>query len=263
MSTTTKGYVDAEYLDTAAADTQLSRVKQLTYERMHLKLGQRILDVGCGPGTDTISLARYVGPSGQVVGVDHDPDMIAEADQRALKAGVSARVQHKRADATALPFDSNYFDACRSERVFPHLLDPAKALSEMARVTKPGGWVVVLDPDGGSVSMDADDIESERRLVRVFAEHMLNNGYVGRRLYRLFKEQGLAEVSVQICGFHFTDYPLARKMWLMDKVENEALALGVITVQELQQLHAYWEQANGDGVYFGSGHGILVSGCKL
>ena len=121
-------------------------------------------------------------------------------------------MKHKRADATELPFDSNYFDACRSERVFPHLIDPAKALSEMARVAKPGGWIVVFDPDAGSVSMDADDIESERRLVRVFAEHMINNGYVGRRLYRLFKEQGLEDVTAQVCGFHCTDYALARQL---------------------------------------------------
>jgi len=83
MSTTSKGYVDAEYLDTAAA--QLATFKKLTYERMHVQPGQRILDVGCGPGTDTIPLAPYVGPSGQVFGVDNDPDMVAEADERATK----------------------------------------------------------------------------------------------------------------------------------------------------------------------------------
>ena len=59
--------------------------------------------MGCGPGTDTIPLAHYVGVSGQIVGVDYDAEMIAEADQRALKAGVSAWVTHKRADAIALP----------------------------------------------------------------------------------------------------------------------------------------------------------------
>jgi hypothetical protein len=48
----------------------------------------------------------------------------------------------------------------------------------------------------------------------------------------------------------------------MDQVEREALALGVVTVQQLDQLHAYWEQANADGVYFGSVHWILVSGRK-
>jgi len=260
MSPTKKGYVDAAYLDTA--DKLMEAFKQLTYERMHIQPGQRILDLGCGPGTDTIPLAQCVGPSGQVVGVDYDAEMIAEADQRAQKAGVSACVKHERADATALPFESNYFDACRSERTFQHLLDPTKALSEMARVTKPGGWIVVLDPDWGSLSVDANDIESERRLARVLAGCLVNHGFSGRRLYGLFKKQGLVEVSAEVCGLHFSDYALARQMWLMDKVEREALALGVVTNQELDQLHAYWEQASADGVYFGSMHGILVSGRK-
>ncbi len=262
MSSKPKGYVDTTYLDTAAELTLLNMFKQLTYERMRAQPGQKVLDVGCGPGTDTIPLAQWVGSSGQVIGVDSDAEMIAEADQRALKAGVSAWVTHKHADAITLPFESNYFDACRSERLFIHLLDPAKALSEMVRVTKSGGWIVVLDPDAGTLSVDASEIETERRLARIFAEHIMNNGYSGRQLYRLFKQQGLADVSAQVCGLHFTDYALARQMWLMEKVEREALTLGVVTVQELDQLHAYWERANADGVYFGSVHWILASGRK-
>lgn len=262
MSPRPKGYVDTAYLDTAGENDMMNTFKQLTYERMHAQRGHRILDVGCGPGTDTIPLAQWVGASGQVIGLDRDAEMIAEAQQRALEARVSAWVTHKRADAIALPFESSYFDACRSERLFPHLVDPAKALSEMTRVTKSGGWIVVLDPDGGSISVDASDIESERRLARVFAERIVNNGYAARQLYRLFKQQGLVDVSAQVCGLHFTDYALARQMWLMDEVEREALALGVITVRELDQLHAYWERANADGVYFASVHWILASGRK-
>jgi ubiquinone/menaquinone biosynthesis C-methylase UbiE len=260
MSSKPKGYVDTTYLHTAAE--QLNAVKQLTYERMRVQPGQKVLDVGCGPGTDTIPLAQWVGSSGQVIGVDYDAEMIAEANQRALKAGVSANVTHKHADAIALPYDANYFDACRSERLFIHLLDPAKALSEMTRVTKPGGWIVVFDSDLGNISVDASEIETERRLARVFAEHMVNNGYSGRQLYRLFKQQGLADVSAQVCGFHVTDYALARQVWLLDRVERKALALGVVTVQELDQLRADWERANADGVYFGNGSFILASGYK-
>jgi ubiquinone/menaquinone biosynthesis C-methylase UbiE len=188
--------------------------------------------------------------------------MIAEAEQRAQKAGVSDWVIHKCADAIELPFESDYFDACRAERLFEHLLNPAKALSEMVRVTKSGGWIVVLDSDWGTFSMDANEIDTERRLVRFFSEHSLNNGYSGRKLYRLFKQQGLADISTQMCGVTFTDYPFTRQLVLMDKSEREALAQDVIAVQELEQLHNFWEQANADGDFFASVSMILVSGCK-
>jgi len=262
MSSPPKGYVDAAYLDAAAANDMMKAFKYFTYERMHANPGHTVLDVGCGPGTDTIPLAQRVGGSGQVFGVDYDADMIAKAQRRAMEAGVSSWASHVRADATALPFDSDRFDACRSERLLPHLFNPEKALSEMTRVTRPGGWIVVLDPDGGSISVDASDVQTERTLVRIFAEHMVNNGYVARQLYRLFKQQGLAEVSTQVCGLHFVDYALARQMWLLDEVERKALAMGVVTLRELERLQAYWERADAEGTYFASVHWILVSGRK-
>lgn len=255
-----KGYVDTTYLDTV--QKLLNNFKRLTYEQMRVQPGQKVLDVGCGPGTDTIPLAQWVGTSGQVIGVDYDADMIAEAEKRALEAEVSGWVIHKHADAIALPFESDYFDACRCERSFQHLHDPVKALSEMARVTKSGGWIVALDSDWGSLSIDTSEIETERRYVRFFTEHMANNGYSGRQLYRLFKQQGLVDVSAQMCGVPFTDYAFARQMMIMDRGEREAMASGVVTAQDLDRLHTCWEQANADGDFFASVSMILVSGRK-
>ena len=260
MSSQPKGYVDTTYLDTV--QRLLNDYKRLTYEQMHIQPGQKVLDVGCGPGTDTIPLARQVSPSGQIIGVDYDEKMIVEAKQRSQKAGVSSWVIHKCANANELPFESDYFDACRAERLFEHLLDPAKALSEMVRVTKSSGWIVVLDSDWGTFSMDANEIETERRLVRFFSEHSVNNGYSGRQLYRLFKQHGLADISIQLCGVTFTDYPFTRQLVFIDKSEREALAQGIITVQELERLYDFWEQANTDGDFFASVSMILVSGRK-
>jgi ubiquinone/menaquinone biosynthesis C-methylase UbiE len=84
-----------------------------------------------------------VSPSGQIIGVDYDTEMIVEAEQRAQKTGASTWVIHKSADSIKLPMESNYFDVYCAERLFQHLLDPAKALSEIVRVIKSGGWIVV------------------------------------------------------------------------------------------------------------------------
>jgi ubiquinone/menaquinone biosynthesis C-methylase UbiE len=260
MASHSRGYVDTTYLDTV--QHLLADLKRLTYEQMRVQPGQKVLDVGCGPGTDTIPLAPLVGTSGQVIGVDHDADMIAEAEKRAQEAEVSARVIHKVGDATALPFESDHFDACRCERLIQHLQDPVKALSELARVTRPGGWIVVLDADWGSLSIDTSEIEAERRYVRFFAGHMAHNGYSGRQLYRLFKQRGLVDVSIRLCGVPFTDYALARQVLIMDRAEREAVASGVITAQDLDRLHAWWKQANADGVFFASMSMMLVSGRK-
>jgi ubiquinone/menaquinone biosynthesis C-methylase UbiE len=108
-----KGYVDAQYLQMAARLMQ--PFKERTYHLMQIQPGQRVLDVGCGPGTDTLPLARLVGPMGWVVGVDHDPAMVRQAERLAASAGLNTWVKHLQADVrTGLPCPSGTFDSCRS-----------------------------------------------------------------------------------------------------------------------------------------------------
>ncbi|HXV83126.1 MAG TPA: methyltransferase domain-containing protein [Candidatus Binatia bacterium] len=255
-----KGYVDPEYLQVVG--DVLNQIKQRTYDRMQIQAGHQVLDVGCGPGTDTIPLAHLVGSTGRVYGVDHDEAMIVEADQRVEKAGVSAWVQHKQARAASLPFTSEYFDSCRSERLFQHLRDPAPVLAEMTRVTKTGGWVVVLDTDWGTYAIDTAEIDVERRLNRFFAEQMFYNGYAGRQLYRLLKRQGLQQVSFEIWPVALTHYALARQIQLADRLEQEALAANILTEEELGRWRTSLEQADAEGLFFSYGCLVLAAGRK-
>ena len=255
-----KSVVDTNYLRAAAK--LLEGVKKRSYEFMAIKPGQKLLDVGCGPGIDTVALAQLVGENGRVVGIDHDEAMIKEADRYAAQSGVASRISHKRADVYALPFEENTFDSCRSERLFQHLLQPEQALDEMIRVTKSGGWVVVLDTDWGSISMDTPEVDIERRLARFRAEHMLANGYAGRQLYRLFRLAKLGEIKVGGFTTVSTDYEVARYIAMIDKTENEASAAGVITEDELRRLRASSERARDEGLTFGSGCMILAAGRK-
>jgi ubiquinone/menaquinone biosynthesis C-methylase UbiE len=256
-----KGYVDPEYL--RVVGDLLNQIKQRTYDRMQIRTGHKVLDVGCGPGTDTIPLAHLVGSSGQVCGVDYDEAMVVEADQRAEKVGVRAWVKHKRADVSSLPFESDYFDSCRSERVFQHLRNPAQALAEMTRVTKTDGWVVVMDADWGTYSIDTAEVDIERRLARFFAEQMLYNGYAGRQLYGLFKKQGLRDVTFEICPVAVTHYTLARQIRLADRLEQAALAANIITEAELRRWRTGLEQADAEGIFFSQACAVLVAGRKM
>lgn len=257
---TPKGYVDPDYL--RKFGEYLNQLKQRSYDCMQIETGHKVLDVGCGPGTDTTPLAQLVGSTGEVGGVDYDEEMIAEAEKYAEKIGTSAWVSHKQADATSLPYASGYFDSCRSERLFQHLLNPAAVLAEMERVTKIGGWVVVLDTDWGSGGIDTCETDIERRLVRFNAERMFHNGYSGRQLYRLFKEQGLSDVSYEIFPVTVTSLGIARQMWTSDRMERQALAENIVTEDELHRIRASFEEADAKGVFFGYGNMTLVAGRK-
>ena len=253
-----KGYVDTEYLQITATVTE--QVKRRSYTLMGIQSGDRVLDVGCGPGTDTLALAQLVGSSGQVVGVDYDEEMIVEADKAAAEANVGANVKHAQADACALPFESGTFDSCRSERLFQHLRHPEEVLSEMMRVTKPGGWIVVLDTDWGSCSIDSPHVDIERRVMRMLTERCLNNGYSGRQLYRLFGQQDLGDIVVEGFCLPVLSYPLARQICQFDEAEAEALSAGVVSSEELDVWRAGLEQADSDGAFFASASVMLVAG---
>lgn len=102
--------------------------------------GQRLLDVGCGPGALVRQFARH---GCQVVGVDADPAMVARADE--LAAGLPG-AEFRQGSVLALPFGAGEFDLVTATNVVFLLPDPVAGLREMARVCRPGGRVAMLNP---------------------------------------------------------------------------------------------------------------------
>jgi ubiquinone/menaquinone biosynthesis C-methylase UbiE len=252
-----KGYVDSDYLQMTAALVNLA--KERSYAQMHVSAGDRVLDVGCGAGTDTVALAGLVGPAGRVVGIDIDGEMVGQAEGRAHESGVEARVEHRQGDAAALPFEAGEFQASRSERLFQHLVHPEQALAEMVRVTRPGGRIVVLESDYGSLSFDTDETDIERRLCRFIAEKEVQSGYAGRRLLRLFRQQALTGVEIEVLPVPLLSYPLCRQAMLLDRFEREAQEAGVLAPEEIARWRSSLEQAEREGAFFACANLVLAS----
>jgi demethylmenaquinone methyltransferase / 2-methoxy-6-polyprenyl-1,4-benzoquinol methylase len=102
------------------------------------------VDVACGSGALTVDLARAAGPAGDVLGVDLSAPMLARARRRRLPSS-AARPRFARADALALPLADATVDAATIAFGLRNVPDYAACLREMARVTRPGGRVVVLE----------------------------------------------------------------------------------------------------------------------
>jgi len=109
----------------------------------HLQPSLEILDVGCGPGTITVDLAKRVG-DGHVTGIDYTDEPFAEARSLAEKEKV-ANINFLTADIHALPFEDGMFDIVHAHQVLQHIRDPVKGLREMKRVAKTGGLVAVCE----------------------------------------------------------------------------------------------------------------------
>lgn len=109
-----------------------------------LQLGERVLDLGSGAGTDSLIAAQMVGPAGRVTGLDMTPQMLAKARAGAAALG-SANVEFHLGEAEALPFEEESFDVVISNGVIDLLPDKDSVFREVHRVLAPGGRIQVAD----------------------------------------------------------------------------------------------------------------------
>jgi arsenite methyltransferase len=133
--------------------------------------GERVLDVGSGPGFLVASLADAVGPSGAVRGLDPSAPMNTVA--RDVTAGRSW-VGIDDGDALALPYPDGMFDAAAATQVYEYVADIPAALAELRRVLRPGGRALVLDTDWDSVVWHAADRDRHRRVMAAWEEHLVH-----------------------------------------------------------------------------------------
>ena len=191
--------------------------------------GERVLDVGCGSGAVTRTLAQRVAPGGRAVGLDASTALLKVARELANKAGLGAIIEFKDGDCRALPFPDASFDAVVAATTLSHVPDPRRALAEMVRVTRPGGRVGVFDVDGDLTLFAHPDRELTRRIVLAYSDLGWVNGWLARGLPALLVELGI--VNVRARGF----MPLESGGYYANRAERSAEAAataGAITADE-------------------------------
>ncbi len=176
--------------------TQMSR-SQL-YRRANLLHAERILDVGCGTGVLTNELARRT--RGQVIGLDNNPEMLAFARRS------TSRVHYEEGDALDLPYPDAHFDTVICHFVLLWVADPRLAVREMARVTKPGGDVLICaEPDYGG-RLDWPDLPIRDWQIEGLRQQGANP-LIGRQVRRLLMQAGL-RADVGVIASHWTAHDL-------------------------------------------------------
>jgi arsenite methyltransferase len=148
-----------------------------------LQPGERVLDIGSGPGFLADEMAEEVGPEGRVHGIDPSESMLAIARRR------DRPVEYAAGDALALPFADAAFDAAVATQVYEYVPDMPAALAEVRRVLRPGGRLLILDTDWDSIVWHSSDRERMLRVLAKWNDH-LADPYLPRRLPRLLRAAG-------------------------------------------------------------------------
>jgi ubiquinone/menaquinone biosynthesis C-methylase UbiE len=231
--------------------------KPLMLDQMRLHRGQRVLEVGCGTGDDVRTIARRVGPSGLVVGIDSSPLVVAEATRRSL--GRNLPVEFRVGDARALELPDGAIDRCRAERLLMHAhAEPAEIVGEMTRVLRPSGRLVVFELDWDTLAIDGAERKLTRRIVRSYSDGV-PNGCVGRTLPRLLRDAGLIDVATLP---HAVEIPFDFFGWVLSGHLDAAIAAGSFTPEEMIGWWDAIDAAHAHGHFYAAILGFVVAGTK-
>ena len=163
-------------------------------QSLNISAGQKVLDLGCGIGGATLSIAEITGPTGLVAGVDISSAMIEYATRRAANR---REIEFRLGDACSVPYPNGFFDVARSERLFLYLPDRLAAINEMMRVVKTGGRVCLLDTDIDCTAVYSKNPALMRKMTSLIAASMPNPNSA-RELPALAREAGLKDLKTEV-----------------------------------------------------------------
>ncbi len=231
----------------------------------HLRAGDRVLDVGAGPGSITVGLATRVA---QVDAVDSAPAAVAAAQQLVAERGLT-NVHVALGDVYALDAPDDAYDVVHAHQVLQHLADPVAALREMGRVCRPGGLVAVRDADYATMTWfpPSDALERWLALYETLARRNGGEPDAGRRLKSWALEAGFSDVTAGGSVWRFAgaeDLAWWTGTWAERLTESSfavsALRHGLADRGELEELAAGWRAFGADPrAWFLVPHGELLA----
>jgi len=139
--------------DAVSMMTSRSAAERAACALDRLSDGMRVLDVGCGPGTISMGLARAIAPSGRLLGVDAEISQVTAALEYARRTETS-QARFVAASAYDLPVETGSVDVYFSHALYEHLQNPERALFEARRVLRPGGALAVAASDWSRARFD-------------------------------------------------------------------------------------------------------------
>jgi SAM-dependent methyltransferase len=237
---------------------QADTLTELLHSDTSYPPGSVILEVGCGVGAQTVTLARQ-SPQASIIAMDVSADSLAAAQLRTESAGFGS-VSFLQADVYSMTFGTAAFDHVFACFVLEHLSQPREALAHLRRVLKPGGSITVIEGDHGSTYFHPESPYARDAIRCLVALQARAGGdsLIGRALYPLLVESGFEQVRVSprmvyvdssrpklVEGFTKKTFTA-----MVEGVRDDALAAGLIDEETWEKgIRDLYRTANADGTF--------------
>jgi ubiquinone/menaquinone biosynthesis C-methylase UbiE len=186
------GYTNAEHDRLIRQAARIAPITERIFREAGIGPGQRVLDLGSGVGDVALLLARIVGPSGEVVGIERDASSIARGNTRVAEAGLR-NVSFIQTDVNQIVSDKP-FDAAVGRFILMFLPDPASVLRLLCKLVRPGGVLAFQEPSWVSYLVLGARLPLWSSVLTSIHETLLRSGVnpeMGPALYPIFQEVGL------------------------------------------------------------------------
>lgn len=166
-------------------------------DRIDIRSGEHVVDLGCGPGGVLHLLAERVGPTGSVLGLDRGREFVALARRFVADRGLP-QVEVREGDAYETGLPKRSFDGVHMRLLLVNVPEPERVVREAVSLVRPGGWVASFEADYVPHCFDPP-LPAWSRLLEAYSAHARAQGIdlsVGRRTHRLFREAGVVDIQV-------------------------------------------------------------------
>ncbi len=248
------------HLDYITGVESVKAYKRETYALLGIQQGSMVLDAGCGTGDDVLAMAQLLQGRGRIVGLDSSATMLDAA--RARAAGTDLPVEFRLGDVYALDCADGVFDGCRADRLFHHLGEPDRALSELIRVTKPGGRIVLFDPDFDASVIATADKTMARQVIHAICDRV-RAGAESRNHFARMRRAGLTDIIVIPKTFLFLDYALGEQMLGIEDAVQRLLDQAAIDQAAAEAWLGELKHRDRDTAYLSMILGFTVAGRKI
>ena len=233
------------------SDPLFTRWRDEYLAKLPLAKAANILDVGCGTGVVTRSIAKRPDVAGHIIGSDYSPALISAAQDKAKEVGLDERIDFRVGDIHHLDFADNQFDIVIAHTVVSHISSPEQAIKELGRIVKPGGWIAIFDGDYASITFAYPDDEFAKQVEDAFVHIVANNPRVMRQLPHLLAHEGLSisELSPYVLS------EVGRARFWMSAIETYTPLVAQskqLPEDKLDEWLTWQRQASELGYFFGS-----------